>query len=466
VVSEKSPLAEFFQKLSEDAAVKRENLYASLSPELRHVWGVADESSAYRAVSQKIREAILAFTPKTQGPDVCRRWLMVAYNLPGEFTGEEPSNRKQRRDWFNELGSQTRPTFNVSLRTDTRWVADFSEYLARALESRLLELNLSQGQATADCEASKINEGDTPESLILPQLQGEEHDQSVEEPSAPPPPLIPTRRSFLGLAVAGVLGGTGVAAYYLSRPDGKAEATHPSSSPSSSGSIKAAAAQDDIRVNAKAIRLKNEGNKTVIPGDFKPDAATQRTFATPGAAYDDENVKKLLQQEGVNYETLVIQAAATGLRASGVRIVNIEVDIKKKTGPLNGTLFLIGPQGADPVTPLALELDKSEPVVVKLIPSTDGFSSPTPGGAFFESDTVSLTKNEDYVFTIQATSMKHYVEFALVFHCIAEGKKTSLTVDNDGKPFRITGNRCDYKQVYVPQGDYSLAVMDYPTCDG
>ncbi|KAB1150707.1 hypothetical protein F7R91_01635 [Streptomyces luteolifulvus] len=328
-----------------------------------------------------------------------------------------------------------------------------------ALNDHLEKLSQAPHASSAEECSESGADGETgqsrpAESLTSSDSHTAQHNEQSEESTIVPPPepkKEPSRRAFLGLAAGGVLG-IGVAVFYASHPGGSsADDTN----------------QSSVTISASAVRLKDEGNMTVVPGNFKPGAEMKRLFATPGAATDSSAVKDFLRREGVNHEEMTIRVTVAG--PEGLEIVDIKPIISKKQEPLNGTLFLIGTQGqgGNRTIRASIDLDKQAPVARELIYSDETMASPTPGRPLFELETFPIGEetNGKRVFVIQAASLKYYVEFTLEFTYNLTGQDKTVTVDNGGKPFRVTGNRCDYEQVYVPQGDYSLALGQSPLCD-
>ena len=119
----------------------------------------------------------------------------------------------------------------------------------------------------------------------------------------------------------------------------------------------------------------------------------------------DDAVAWLERRGGVPVQSVYIQLALSGNRSSPVRITDISVS-PTCGEPLDGLLFNDPPAGADDSISVSFDLDDPDPVAMLL--SEDGAVVP-----YFPARTVSLTKGEQQVVLVTASTNEHHCTFTL-----------------------------------------------------
>jgi hypothetical protein len=157
----------------------------------------------------------------------------------------------------------------------------------------------------------------------------------------------------------------------------------------------------------------------------------------------------------VAVDGLLIELVVQGNRDAPVRIINMQ-PLVSCHAPLTGTLFYSPPAGADTNTQLILNLDHPlQPP--RYIANVNG---QVGGGAnYFEHFTVSLKRNEQFTFLINAYTARQYCEFSLKMTVLDGSRTLTETVSDNGKPFQVTsiynendvnpGAFARYRELYV-----------------
>jgi hypothetical protein len=121
-----------------------------------------------------------------------------------------------------------------------------------------------------------------------------------------------------------------------------------------------------------------------------------------------------------------------------VRLDRIRV-AKKCTDPASGTL-LYNPPAGPPERPgvIGFDLDQDVPIAQEL--RNQGGEFPVFTGKDFFADHVQYFKQGDgYVYRVLVHANRHYCEFRLLLDVSGDDTSQVITVDDHGKPFRMTG---------------------------
>lgn len=134
-----------------------------------------------------------------------------------------------------------------------------------------------------------------------------------------------------------------------------------------------------------------------------------------------------------NYGILL---GVTGNRADKVRIMDI-APLQKCGPPLNGAYFQSPPAGADQIITVHLNLDLPKPVAMDEPPWSASRGGPEPK-PYFETNTVSLEKDEQVIFKINVYVEKMHCDFELELSILQGSTTHKQIINNHGELFSIT----------------------------
>ncbi|PZG46478.1 hypothetical protein C1I98_14550 [Spongiactinospora gelatinilytica] len=127
----------------------------------------------------------------------------------------------------------------------------------------------------------------------------------------------------------------------------------------------------------------------------------------------------------------IIKVVLRGNSDHKVRIINMAA-VAKCGPPLHGTLFYRSAGGADDdIIRRGFDLDSADPRA-QLPKGWD------PRGDHFTQKTISLVRNEDVTLVLVPTTAEHFCEFTFKMDVLVNGVRTSMKLDNNRKPFRLT----------------------------
>ncbi|SRR6266545_161594 len=438
-----------FLTLHQKLGVRRSDIYDRLDAELRTLWRITpDLQRDVDEVRRRIKDELEAlFEEFLTTEDVPHREnvllsLRLSYNILGEF--EKDDLRIRQKKLANREGARGNTGNAESTIRDH--VKDFRRYAVRAIERRLASLSPPNPQPLARA-LSPLGDDIQP-----PQTTGRRRGR--------------TRVLFTGIALASaLLVAIALVVVVLNRRS--SSGIQPRGGGTGSASPTPVAAQEDLQIKSRIITLDDEPG-SVMPGVYKPSPALERKILRQGGMQDPD-LQRILQTSAVKLSNLSIQIDLKGLSRSPIRVTNIKAMTYRRLDPMNGTLFEIPTgQGIDPTVRLNLNLDKPQPLIRELIfPPQRGeelnLDPPKVGNPFFLNHVVSLKKSEDQTLIIESVTMQHYVEFGLELHYIANGQEKRVAINNEGRPFKVTGPRCgttvgtySYERAYTAQGNYSL----------
>lgn len=133
-----------------------------------------------------------------------------------------------------------------------------------------------------------------------------------------------------------------------------------------------------------------------------------------------------------------------GTRRDAV-IVDMRARILKRERPLSGARIHCQSAGAIEAIGVAFSLDEPTPVARELKPFAE------PGEPYFRhGNVISLTKSEIQPIEVVAQVGGDYVEWEIEADVIIDGSKKTITINDHGQPFRLTGSRpmSDYQRHY------------------
>lgn len=117
-------------------------------------------------------------------------------------------------------------------------------------------------------------------------------------------------------------------------------------------------------------------------------------------------------------------------------IVDMHAKILKREPALVGAEIHCESAGAAEAIGVLFNLDEERPIAREL---TDPLSLEYDGPYFKQGNIVRLVKGEIQPFLLIGISSSHYVEWEVEADVIIDGETQSITINNDGEPFRVTG---------------------------
>lgn len=203
------------------------------------------------------------------------------------------------------------------------------------------------------------------------------------------------------------------------------------------------------------------GYASADPG-FPGPGLTAR-LARPGAAMDSALAHDVRLSGGASLLHQVIRLHLEGPRTGQIVVTDIRAVIRKRTPPLSGSLVWSPPQGAEDSAETLLQLDDRFPVVQSSVRDND-LDRNIPAGPYFPAHTIKLTPGDptqEVVVTASAT--KGAYEYVIAVFTQSGAETQQAIVDDDGKPFRLTGFPCSgrgqasYRTSYLAQGDTTVS---------
>jgi hypothetical protein len=221
----------------------------------------------------------------------------------------------------------------------------------------------------------------------------------------------------------------------------------------------------EVVVAAKVVDRDANGFSMVVPGDYQLDPKYQSMV---GAAADAEFGRDLYEAGGVRMSPVTLELVVTGRRNQEIRILDISPVVLKRTDPLGGKAFLLPGQGESANLEMVIDFDASNPIARESAGEPDG-AEPRLGEPYFNNHTITLRDNEQVALAIPVRVARYYVEFDLKFDYLVGTEEKSLTVDNDGQHFRVTGmqtgpdpDSLPYQRVFIMRGDFSICPINDP----
>lgn len=151
-------------------------------------------------------------------------------------------------------------------------------------------------------------------------------------------------------------------------------------------------------------------------------------------AVDVEVVREALVLEGGTHREL--------------SIVDMHAKILRREPALRGAEILCQSAGAVGAIGVVFNLDEARPVARELTQP----ESLQPGGPYFaHGNIVRLAKGEIQPFELIGLSSRDFVEWEVEAEVIVDGKTQTITINNDGEPFRVSGRppaRTGYERYY------------------
>ncbi len=143
-----------------------------------------------------------------------------------------------------------------------------------------------------------------------------------------------------------------------------------------------------------------------------------------------------------------IKIVVHGNRDRPVRIVDMKV-APRCSAPLLGTLFESPTAGSEESVRLGFDLDDENPRARTIVNKSQW------GGGYFQRKTISLKRDEEVTFQVLARTLKHYCEFSLTLEILDSGTLIRQTIDDHGKPFKVSALRTRSDAYGFPVTDHA-----------
>lgn len=183
-----------------------------------------------------------------------------------------------------------------------------------------------------------------------------------------------------------------------------------------------------MRVDEVYVQLGDESRSVAFKGAMTPSTKTIKRLSQP------QNFRSWVQETGgVGFSDVQLVKIRLGgydeereARVTGAELVDIHCE-----SALRGTLFESPGGGGSAIPTVRFDLDKSAA-------STQAFAKTE----------YTLTKGQQQPFLIETATKNQSCEFRVLFHIRVGKEKTTVTVDDAGRPFKVTA-RLPYKQYEV-----------------
>jgi hypothetical protein len=189
-------------------------------------------------------------------------------------------------------------------------------------------------------------------------------------------------------------------------------------------------------VSAGPITLSTEQRRAPRMGDEDTVNTEARTLNDLGA---------------VETQALAIDLDLSTKSDEQVRIKDIRV-AQTCRAPLKGTLFFDPPAGPpEPIGKIGFNLDAAVPIAQRITDNEEW------GAPQFSNYVQYVKKGDGFAYHIVARAYRHYCEFRLLVDATAGDRAETVSVDDGGRPFRVSGllpdaenpRRSDFKRLYV-----------------
>jgi hypothetical protein len=196
----------------------------------------------------------------------------------------------------------------------------------------------------------------------------------------------------------------------------------------------------DFSSTVDIVYLDDEAYSITVPGNHAPSPLQERLMSRLDNVSAPELVDDLRRAGGVDVDDLTIRVVVRGRSNQGVQIVGMRPIVRRRTPPLTGTLFHIPPQAGAASIRMIVNFD--QPIAV-LREVRGSFSGPRGGRPFFDENSIKLADGEQDVLVIRAVTSRYSISFVLEVTYLLGNAERTVTIDDHGQPFRVTGTACD-----------------------
>lgn len=173
--------------------------------------------------------------------------------------------------------------------------------------------------------------------------------------------------------------------------------------------------------------------------DF-PGAALAARMARPFSPQDRRLPDALRVAGGVPVEQQTVRLHLVGPDDGAVRVVDIRPVVRRTDAPMADVLVHARGQGVEASASMHLYLDDEFPVLQGT--AEDDRGGRVPAGPFFPGSTINLADGETQEVVLTTFAHEKSYEYALEVEYQVGTDTRVLTVDDGGRPLRITGLAC------------------------
>lgn len=174
--------------------------------------------------------------------------------------------------------------------------------------------------------------------------------------------------------------------------------------------------------------------------DF-PGASLAAKMARPFSPQDRRLPDELRAAGGVPVESQTVRLHLVGPHDGAVRVVDVRPVVRSTDAPIDEVLVHARGQGAEMSANLHLYLDDEFPVVQGTV-EDDYLVRRVPTGPFFPGTTINLADGETHEVVLTTFAHDKSYEYVLEVEYQVGTETRVLSVDDGGRPLRITGLAC------------------------
>ena len=195
----------------------------------------------------------------------------------------------------------------------------------------------------------------------------------------------------------------------------------------------------------------------VVPGSYRPTSKLISALAHPMAATSYALQKQINDAGGVLIQYTHTRLVLQGNRNEPILILNVHPVQLRRTQPVNGILFEVGPQGEASTIQMGFDLDQLAPQALSISRNT---LTKVP---YFQNHSIRLADREQAVLVVQAQTFCYSAQFKLAIDYRIGGQSKEVIISNNGRPFEVTGYRLgrndliSYKKMLFLQEDFSMS---------
>ncbi|WP_445394841.1 hypothetical protein ACSMX9_16325 [Streptomyces sp. LE64] len=229
----------------------------------------------------------------------------------------------------------------------------------------------------------------------------------------------------------------------------------------------------DVSSAVMPVYLDDEGRTKATRTEYRPNRRMLDALGRPGMAASPEFENAMQEAEAVHVDKLTLRLVLTAHRNQQVNVIDITPEIVERSAPWSGTLFSVPSEAGSPTMNMIFDMDRPLPVA-RDAAFDDKTNELVGGKPFFAQRTITLRDTKQQVVFVRATADRHYVAFRLKVTYMLGGQRKTTTVDDLGRPFRLTAFKgdqeqgtADYPRVFSLQGDFSLcqSLPATPRCE-
>jgi hypothetical protein len=197
---------------------------------------------------------------------------------------------------------------------------------------------------------------------------------------------------------------------------------------------------DDLRVTVDVVN--DDGDYTIATPEtwsLPPDNPLNQHVSSDAAL---QLMSTIRTHGGFDVGRLRVRLLLEGRRNQQIRVTDIVVTNSKDIATVSGTLVNLHEEGGDGSIEVLFDLNDPLPGARIPEPNPNG-PGLVAGNPYFSQNTISLNDREQVVVVPEVRpAANHASEFELSVRYTIGGERRSMTIDNNGQPFRVTPLSC------------------------